>query len=73
MPRRRGGFLSVKRRLSAAKHFAKRHSRKALGLAALGAMAYYGQKHKQQAMNDHSALLKNKLRSQMIDPGSYQV
>jgi len=44
--RRRGGFrVSLKRRFSAAKNFAKRHSRKIVGLAGLGAAAYYGHKY----------------------------
>jgi len=48
---RRGGFLSVKRRLSAAKHFAKRHSRK-IQFAALAAGLAYGTKLKVDRMKE---------------------
>ena len=49
--------MSIKRRLSAAKHFAKRHSRTALkvgALAATGALAFYGRKHAHAYANDYA-------------------
>ena len=53
--RRRGGGLSIKRRWSAAKKFARKHKKTALNLGTLAGtagLAYYGRKKSRELVDD---------------------